>query len=61
MDFKTMLTELKTRGKPVQVALPALGVVKVAISEVKDDVVVLERDDPQQKYFLHFSAVIVVT
>jgi hypothetical protein len=56
-----MLTELKTRGKPVQVALPALGVVEVAISEVKDDIVVLDRDHPQQKYFLHFSAVIVVT
>jgi hypothetical protein len=61
VDFKTMLEELKKRGQPVNVALPEIGVVPVTISSVSDDVVALERAAPAQKFFLHYTAVIVVT
>jgi hypothetical protein len=61
VDFKTMLEELKKRGQPVNVALPELGVVPVTISGITDDVVALERAAPAQKFFLHYTSVIVVT
>lgn len=61
MDFKAMLAELKQRGQPVYVALPDIGVVQVKITDIKEDMVALERDAPSQKYFLHYTSVIVVT
>ncbi len=61
MDFKKVLEELKELGNPVNVALPAIGVVPATISDIADDVVTLERAAPPQKFFLHYTCVIVVT
>lgn len=59
MDFKAMLQGLQE--KPIFVALPTLGVVRVKITEIKEDAVSLEAKDTGQKYFLHYTSVIVVT
>jgi hypothetical protein len=61
MDFKAMLAELKQQGKPVAVALPDIGVVEVKIGDIKEDIVKLEREATGQKFFLHYTSVIVVT
>jgi hypothetical protein len=55
-----MLAELKQQGRPVHVALPEVGVVQVTISDITEDIVALERASPAQKYFLHYTSVIVV-
>lgn len=56
-----MLEQLKQQRQPVYVALPEVGVVQVTISDVTDDTVALERASPSQKYFLHYTSVVVVT
>lgn len=56
-----MLEELKTLGQPVNVLLPAVGVVPVTISSITDEVVTLQRAAPSQKFYVHYTSVIVVT
>ena len=61
MDFRKMLNELEQLGQPVKVALPVIGVVDVTIRCITDDVIMLERAAPAQKFFLDYTSVVVVT
>ncbi|HEX7406962.1 MAG TPA: hypothetical protein VF515_04835 [Candidatus Binatia bacterium] len=62
-DFKAVLDFLKSRGEPFTVALPSLGLIRVKITDIRDDLVVLQTitASPEQKLYLHYASIIVVT
>jgi hypothetical protein len=60
MDFKTYVKELKDKESFLSVSIPEVGVAKVKIKDIVEDIVELEEENGKV-FFLHYTSVIVVT
>jgi hypothetical protein len=61
MDFKNYLKELKEKGAIINIAIPGIGITKIKINNIVEDIVELEEEKGGNVYFLHYTNVIVVT
>jgi hypothetical protein len=60
MDFKAYLKELKDKGSHFSASIPEVGIAKVKIKDMVEDIVELEEENGNV-FFLHYTNVIVVT
>jgi hypothetical protein len=61
MGFLQTLEQIHREGREIAVLLPCHGEVTARIVDIKEDTVILDVHDPQQRLFLHFSSVVLLT
>ncbi len=61
MDFKNYLKELKEKGSIVNITMPGIGITKIKINNIVEDIVELEDEKGGNVYFLHYTNIIIVT